>query len=99
MATITLDGNSLASIIGAVGGASAAIITALNRRTARTTEVKVDTAQSTVAAVHDEVKTSNGHTLAELVEQNLSPTLDGSAAPVREVGKTAAGQIAHVERT
>jgi hypothetical protein len=73
MSTVTLDGNSLASIIAAVGGAMAAIITALNRRTARTTETKVD-------SVHSEVKTANGDTLAQLVETKLVPTVETVAA-------------------
>lgn len=112
MASVTIDGNSLASIIAAVGAAGSAIITAITRRTTKVTEskvndtaTKVDTVQHAVAdqaakieAVHSEVKTSNGHTLAELVEQNLAPTLDSSMAPVREAGTTAAGQVADVER-
>lgn len=47
MSSPDFTGTDVAAIIGAVGGATAAIITALNRRTATTTEKKVD--------AHDEI--------------------------------------------
>lgn len=86
MTSVTIDGNSLASIIAAVGGATAAIITAVSRRTVKATESKVD-------RVHNEVQTSNGHTLGQLIEQNLPPTLDDSPAPVRVANDHPAGRL------
>lgn len=50
------------------------IIASLNRRTATATESKVE-------KVHSEVATSDGSTLGELVEQNLSPNNGDAKAP------------------
>jgi hypothetical protein len=82
--SVSLDGNSVAAIIAACGSIATAFISSLNRRTATTTESKVDN-------VHSEVVTSNGNTLGALVEQNLSLTLDKSPAPKRVDDGTAAG--------
>lgn len=64
---------SVTGIIGALSGGVAAIITALNRRTSRVVESKVEN-------VHAEVTTSNGSSIGQLVEQNLAPSVDGAAA-------------------
>jgi sporulation-control protein spo0M len=63
--SVTIDGNSLASIIAAAGGATAAVITALNRRTARVSEAKVDDQAAKVEEVHTLVNS----TLTDAVER------------------------------
>jgi hypothetical protein len=49
----SIDGNSVAAIVAAGGSAFAAVITALNRRTATVTEAKTD-AQTEVIEAHGE---------------------------------------------
>jgi hypothetical protein len=74
--SISIDGNSAAALIAAVGSVATAIIAGRNGKRLNDTKQKVQD-------VHDEVSTSNGHTLGQLVEQNLPPTLDNSPAAVR----------------
>lgn len=64
-------GADWAAIIAAVGSVVTSIISGLNRRTNRTVEKKVEAGVAGVEAVHSEVKTSNGHTLGQIIEAGL----------------------------
>jgi len=96
-------------LISAVGSSTAGIITALTRRTVTTVEQKVTKTAQTVEShsavidataervehIHDEIKTSDecNHTVGQLIEQNLPPTLDNSPAPVRVANDHPAGRL------
>jgi hypothetical protein len=67
------DWYGIAALVAASFSGINTLLGSINRRTAKATEKKVEN-------VHAEVSTSNGHTLGELVEQNLSPSNDGSPA-------------------